>query len=666
MQRSQSLHGRRPPPYDTYQRRSQPYTLYGRELFLPKPGNTPSFHSSNRMDPRMNPRIDPQAQRKDGASSPQEKRESKSFKKLVHNFMGYTSAHGIGRLAESKTIFWKIVWSLVCMGAFSMFIYQFIGLFQQFLSKPVSTSVSVTFEKRLPFPAVTICNLNMIRKDAMPQTVKDALKTKYDYSWSSTDDSETTRRRRNVPSTDSPSTDTSGTAPSGTVPSGTDAYGTDAYSTNTYGTDTSGTAPSGTGTSDKDTYGTDAPTTDYSDQDYSGDSYYKDDEYSDYRDDAKEYGSGYENYDEDEEEEFPDLNTVSEETKLRIEIDRLIGSLDEADLYDSGHLFDVLIRNCTWKGIDCKSGNISKYWSREWNYKYGNCFTFNRGIDEEGKPQRVFRATKPGPSQGLSLEIDVQQEQYIGALTVEAGIRVLLHDQGHMTFPYEEGFSVSPGMATSVGIKKTQIIRLDRYNNKSCLPEDELPMTNIYRRYKNITTYSQQACLKSCLGLSQRIRCKCSENAFPSDRDPCDVFDSKTSTCLRTVKYLFNNDRLSCLADCRQPCTEEVIQKTISSSQWPSKAYKDYLISQNKYHNESDNMLQLNVFFNELNYEKIEEQFSYGTINLLADVGGQLGLWIGISVITVCELLELIVMFFAVCIKKINAVSEVHEVPAYG
>ena len=50
----------------------------------------------------------------------------------------------------------------------------------------------------------------------------------------------------------------------------------------------------------------------------------------------------------------------------------------------------------------------------------------------------------------------MQQEQYIGALTVEAGIRVLLHDHGHMTFPYEEGFSVSPGMATSVGIKKVR------------------------------------------------------------------------------------------------------------------------------------------------------------------------------------------------------------------
>ena len=90
--------------------------------------------------------MDPRVERKNRAS-PEEKKESKSFRKLVLNFMGYTSAHGIGRLAESKTIFWKIFWSLVCMGAFGMFIYQATGLFQQYLSKPVATSVSVTFEK---------------------------------------------------------------------------------------------------------------------------------------------------------------------------------------------------------------------------------------------------------------------------------------------------------------------------------------------------------------------------------------------------------------------------------------------------------------------------------------------------------------------------------------
>lgn len=82
-----------------------------------------------------------------GTAPREEKKESKSFKKLVQNFMEYTSAHGIGRLAASQSLFWRIFWSLICMGAFGMFIYQATGLFKQFLSKPVATSVTVTFEK---------------------------------------------------------------------------------------------------------------------------------------------------------------------------------------------------------------------------------------------------------------------------------------------------------------------------------------------------------------------------------------------------------------------------------------------------------------------------------------------------------------------------------------
>ena len=108
---------------------------------MPRPNaeNPRSFHTANDIDPRI--------QRHKSSAHPKEKKDSKSFKKLIYNFMGYTSAHGVGRLAESKTVFWKIFWSLVCMGAFGMFIYQGIGLLEQFISKPVSTTVSITFEK---------------------------------------------------------------------------------------------------------------------------------------------------------------------------------------------------------------------------------------------------------------------------------------------------------------------------------------------------------------------------------------------------------------------------------------------------------------------------------------------------------------------------------------
>ena len=84
---------------------------------------------------------------KESTVPPDEKKENKSLKGLVLNFMEYTTAHGIGRLAASQTLFWKIFWSLSCIGALVMFVYQAAGLFEQYLSKPVATSVSVTFEK---------------------------------------------------------------------------------------------------------------------------------------------------------------------------------------------------------------------------------------------------------------------------------------------------------------------------------------------------------------------------------------------------------------------------------------------------------------------------------------------------------------------------------------
>ena len=47
---------------------------------------------------------------------------------------------------------------------------------------------------------------------------------------------------------------------------------------------------------------------------------------------------------------------VSIETKVRIKIDQLIGGLDNKNLSNGGHLFETMITNCTWKGIDCKYG----------------------------------------------------------------------------------------------------------------------------------------------------------------------------------------------------------------------------------------------------------------------------------------------------------------------
>lgn len=53
-----------------------------------------------------------------------------------------------------------------------------------------------------------------------------------------------------------------------------------------------------------------------------------------------------------------------------------------------------------------------------------------------------------------------------------------------------------------------------------------------------------------------------------------------------------------------------------------------------------DNFLRLQIFYEDLSVFKTINEEAYKIENLLADIGGQLGLWIGCSVMTFVELLE--------------------------
>ncbi|XP_078692474.1 acid-sensing ion channel 2-like [Branchiostoma floridae x Branchiostoma belcheri] len=55
------------------------------------------------------------------------------------------------------------------------------------------------------------------------------------------------------------------------------------------------------------------------------------------------------------------------------------------------------------------------------------------------------------------------------------------------------------------------------------------------------------------------------------------------------------------------------------------------------------NFVELTIYFEGLHYDKISQSPAYEVINLLGDIGGQLGLWMGVSVMTVLEFFEFIV-----------------------
>ena len=60
----------------------------------------------------------------------------------------------------------------------------------------------------------------------------------------------------------------------------------------------------------------------------------------------------------------------------------------------------------------------------------------------------------------------MNQKEYIPILSPEAGVRVLIKRQRSIPFPVDEGFTVSPGFATSIGLRQVCLEYIELSRNR--------------------------------------------------------------------------------------------------------------------------------------------------------------------------------------------------------
>ena len=58
-----------------------------------------------------------------------------------------------------------------------------------------------------------------------------------------------------------------------------------------------------------------------------------------------------------------------------------------------------------------------------------------------------------GTITGLAVTFNIQQDEYVGDIAQEAGVRVVVHSRDRMPFPEDEGVSVIPGQMTYIGMR---------------------------------------------------------------------------------------------------------------------------------------------------------------------------------------------------------------------
>ncbi|KAH3701060.1 hypothetical protein DPMN_076043 [Dreissena polymorpha] len=57
---------------------------------------------------------------------------------------------------------------------------------------------------------------------------------------------------------------------------------------------------------------------------------------------------------------------------------------------------------------------------------------------------------------GLTLELNIEQDDYIPALAQDAGVKIVIHERGTYPIPEDAGLSLPPGMKTSIGLDKVK------------------------------------------------------------------------------------------------------------------------------------------------------------------------------------------------------------------
>uniref|UniRef100_A0AAQ4S7V3 Acid-sensing ion channel 1 n=1 Tax=Gasterosteus aculeatus aculeatus TaxID=481459 RepID=A0AAQ4S7V3_GASAC len=298
------------------------------------------------------------------------------------------------------------------------------------------------------------------------------------------------------------------------------------------------------------------------------------------------------------------------------------------EFYDrTGHDINDMLLACHFHGTECRAEDFKVVFTR-----YGKCYTFNAGGD--GRPP-LF-TTKGGMGNGLELMLDIQQDEYLpiwgetDETSFEAGVKVQIHSQDEPSFIDQLGFGVAPGFQTFVSCQEQRLIYLPP-------PWGDCKVTAMDSDF--FDSYSITACRIDCETRYLVDNCNCRMVHMPGDAPYCtpELYKECADPAL---DFLVERDNDFCV--CETPCNMTRYSKELSFVKIPSKASAKYLA---KKYNKSEqyikeNILVLDIFFEALNYETIEQKKAYEVAGLLGDIGGQMGLFIGASILTILELFD--------------------------
>ena len=319
-----------------------------------------------------------------------------------------------------------------------------------------------------------------------------------------------------------------------------------------------------------------------------------------------------------------------------------------------------------FEGLPCSASDFT--WS--FDFSYGNCFTFNSGLDANGTHVDLKESIISGYGFGLYLKlyVNVYEELLDLAWRInDLGAVIRIANNSYETlYPFGEGILLSPGFETNIVVdREFRSVLPKPYSN--CEIDSNAPKFIQGLDFYNLLMelgykYTQKDCFVECYQQYVFNKYNCTYYFYPSLKyKKCTRYFS-LATVYRNFPFDKNFINSNCLSSCPLECDQSFYKSSLSSSQLTQNNIGLNSFSPNI---ESDfisrsldekSLIQAHIFYDSLSYTLTTELPQWDAITLFGSIGGNLGLFLGVSVFSLCELVEVTVeIFFNLKQRKVRS-----------
>lgn len=297
---------------------------------------------------------------------------------------------------------------------------------------------------------------------------------------------------------------------------------------------------------------------------------------------------------------------------------------------------EKMILSCSFNGVPCEPSDFQPIQIE----LYGTCLQFNPLILK--KKNKIKRSFKYGSKYGLEIELFLGR--YMLGMT--NGAILFLNNQTDLIKESQPGILLSPGTHTNLAINRHFYDKLPAPFS-DCIKSNDIGDIKMSNRsfsqfvVKELGTYSQSHCLEMCQrGVNDMAILR--EQSEENNRVCSDYLDCILGGGGGRRKRGEGRSREDCERMCPRECDSVEYEKSISMATFPSKFYKEILLQNAKVKvllktenankiDLKDIILSINVFYESDTYNIVTEIPEIDLPTLLAKLGGQFGLFLGIA-----------------------------------